>query len=187
MPAVLAEVVFPGDLTLTVPGDGPTAACPACDEGVPAAAVVHAQAVVSGPSGYVVFRCACGLGWLQPKAGRRDHPHPADACPQEIPVRPVREVGPAGAANHKTLERLGSHGLRAGRGSGAAHSCRRRRSESDPVITQYAAPSADGTGYVIHRCFHCGRRHFVDGTGRRWLRCGIAVEIRSTEDKPVRR
>jgi hypothetical protein len=52
------------------------------------------------------------------------------------------------------------------------------------VITVFAAPSADGSGYVIHRCFHCGRRHVVDAPGIRWLRCNVEVLIRSTVDKP---
>ena len=54
------------------------------------------------------------------------------------------------------------------------------------MIVVYAAPSADGTGYVIHRCFHCGRRHYQDGLGTRWLRCGLYVLVRSIEDKPTR-
>jgi hypothetical protein len=52
------------------------------------------------------------------------------------------------------------------------------------MIVHYAAPTADGSGYVIYRCFHCARRHFLDGLGTRWLRCGQVVQIRSTKDKP---
>jgi hypothetical protein len=51
------------------------------------------------------------------------------------------------------------------------------------VIVIYAQPSADGTGFVIHKCYRCYRRHFLDGLGTRWLRCGQVVQIRSTEER----
>jgi hypothetical protein len=51
------------------------------------------------------------------------------------------------------------------------------------VITFYALPLDDGTGFVIHKCAHCHHRHAVDGTSPRWLRCGVQVLIRSMEDR----
>jgi hypothetical protein len=51
------------------------------------------------------------------------------------------------------------------------------------VITFYAVPLDDGTGFVIHKCAHCHHHHVVDGTGPRWLRCGVQVLIKSTEDR----
>jgi hypothetical protein len=44
-------------------------------------------------------------------------------------------------------------------------------------------PLDDGTGFVIHKCAHRRHRHVVDGTGPRWLRCGVQVLIKSTEDR----
>ena len=51
------------------------------------------------------------------------------------------------------------------------------------MITFYAVPLDDGTGFVIHKCAHCHHRQVVDGTGPRWLRCGVQVLIKSTEDR----
>jgi hypothetical protein len=50
------------------------------------------------------------------------------------------------------------------------------------VIVVYAAPTADGSGLVVYRCYRCRPRHHLDGPGTRRLRCGQVVQIRTTED-----
>jgi hypothetical protein len=54
------------------------------------------------------------------------------------------------------------------------------------VITFYAAPLDDGSGYVIHRCAGCRRRHVLDSLGVRRLPCHTQAVIKSSTDRPAR-